>query len=1392
MLPSSLTSQSLHAFTHDLTPTTTTIATITQPVLSDGNNETKCSVFGTVSQTSGGIRTSCMESNPLSLLKSACSFAPDNTTLSAWNSVLSYCPDDHQRKNTGRNVGGTSKRSSGSRTRNKGKSSDPRNKAKFLMENQWDPVAAPIAEPMTHAPENSVLNAEQTVFHPSLVTDYLRTALLTVSTSENKGAPGDMFPANSPCSMVYPNEAYHESFTSQYQKHTLDDEYERTPQPPPLQPINPFPNSFAHDHEFSVKPPSPSDLKSVIPSSMYPFNTLQWPEEQPSLPRLSNGDYDKDVNHKVEDGCKMPRMNHVVAPFCSAQFEDSRQPIIVDSDHIHPNANTGTILPFDRTVDILRSFPRHSSTDGGNTDNDGIRTSAFHFPRPTSKSVGVASHYPPQFDYPREDPTTTRMNNGSDPLPETFYGIPGAHSVFSSVINLSGLSAEHVENKVDIVHSTEALRLPIIGQSVHLNDSPSAFHAVDYEFPRQAEIKMSEMYSKQTDQEHYSVINEPLSPPSAVLTDRSLRSRQHGPTEESGCPERLGVGEICQNLPVHHPVQVVQDAPWNPPYCEKPEKSECKFNDDTGEHVSDQWNTSCFSPQPLPERALLHSTIQPRSVSCVPLDRENGPKVNKVIQSQSPDYFPKYVMNSALPASIKEAAMKFQTKDSETNLSTLHKSHGPNLESTECHLNFEHGVSQESLEISPQVRKTEVSEHHTVVESNNGSPAKEPYEIKCSGDSEIPKVSPPGVFRNFPPHWRLDRLPVDSVSHPSHNGFYFQPQSNQSIPHMLGEKQEADPRIQLTISSDGICYSANRFTNSQQPNISLMQFFPDSATSFASLGAEPSSGEFPSKLSNGLKMYHHAHNMLSQPQSPSAIPDTFRELDSGSPSLSYLQANSGTSGDYPSADDLEIFARMFKQRRIKLGYTQADVGLALGTLYGNVFSQTTICRFEALQLSFKNMCKLKPLLQKWLQEADCSTGAASNLDKIAAQGRKRKKRTSIEVSVKGVLETHFARQPKPLAQDIVQLANSLGLEKEVVRVWFCNRRQKQKRLIPLSGGDMDSPIGEESMLDSSEDEIEVVDRKPQKLLNGDVENENQMLPSIPTNSLTTEANNSSLGEATALENVNSSSALEIAFSASDGPRAKRSSSNKRSRRRSHNISLEDIQNHSLARSSTTSLQSACLSHDVKNYSPYGTNILPPLYSTFGLSGNHLIGQEPQTIYSHFNTSSAAAQISPSEGLLHPYPGSSNERSSFGCDSIVDDGSATASLLGLRIKSLYASSSSVPFNPTQDHIPNEFTENPPGAFVLPKLNLGYLPPPPPPPAPPANLPNISPSLSVLNFGGYNHPEMFRYEPLCQEQQPDISAYSVVSAIGNFGSDPYATTSLSSGPLSTGAFYYPVGN
>ncbi|KAJ8389454.1 hypothetical protein AAFF_G00119920 [Aldrovandia affinis] len=159
-------------------------------------------------------------------------------------------------------------------------------------------------------------------------------------------------------------------------------------------------------------------------------------------------------------------------------------------------------------------------------------------------------------------------------------------------------------------------------------------------------------------------------------------------------------------------------------------------------------------------------------------------------------------------------------------------------------------------------------------------------------------------------------------------------------------------------------------------------------------------------------------------------------------------------------EELEQFARTFKQRRIKLGFTQGDVGMAMGKLYGNDFSQTTISRFEALNLSFKNMCKLKPLLEKWLTDAetmalDCTLPSPSSLSSPSMSfeglpGRRRKKRTSIETNIRVALEHNFIANQKPTSEEILHLAGQLSMEKEVIRVWFCNRRQKEKRINPSS------------------------------------------------------------------------------------------------------------------------------------------------------------------------------------------------------------------------------------------------------------------------------------------------------------------------------------------------------
>lgn len=90
------------------------------------------------------------------------------------------------------------------------------------------------------------------------------------------------------------------------------------------------------------------------------------------------------------------------------------------------------------------------------------------------------------------------------------------------------------------------------------------------------------------------------------------------------------------------------------------------------------------------------------------------------------------------------------------------------------------------------------------------------------------------------------------------------------------------------------------------------------------------------------------------------------------------------------------------------------------------------------------------------------SGASSALTTPETIGRRRKKRTSIETSVRGALEKAFMLNSKPTSEEISQLADRLCMEKEVVRVWFCNRRQKEKRINPSAMDDDPVPSASSS------------------------------------------------------------------------------------------------------------------------------------------------------------------------------------------------------------------------------------------------------------------------------------------------------------------------------------------
>ncbi|XP_070979478.1 POU domain, class 2, transcription factor 1-like isoform X4 [Oncorhynchus clarkii lewisi] len=289
----------------------------------------------------------------------------------------------------------------------------------------------------------------------------------------------------------------------------------------------------------------------------------------------------------------------------------------------------------------------------------------------------------------------------------------------------------------------------------------------------------------------------------------------------------------------------------------------------------------------------------------------------------------------------------------------------------------------------------------------------------------------------------------------------------------------ATPITQLPLSQP--VQITSQLQQLQQQNLTMPQFVLVQPGHHIATQLQP--GQFIiSQTPQGQQSFLQAHNLLTQlPQSQANLLQTQPSINLASqpatPShtiaatpiqpLSHSQTPpkrlDTPSLEEPSdLEELEQFAKTFKQRRIKLGFTQGDVGLAMGKLYGNDFSQTTISRFEALNLSFKNMCKLKPLLEKWLNDAEnlSSDLALSSPCGLGSPGlgmeglnRRRKKRTSIETNIRVALEKSFLEQnQKPTSEEITIIADQLNMEKEVIRVWFCNRRQKEKRINPPSSG----------------------------------------------------------------------------------------------------------------------------------------------------------------------------------------------------------------------------------------------------------------------------------------------------------------------------------------------------
>ncbi|CAH2283285.1 POU domain, class 6, transcription factor 2 isoform X1 [Pelobates cultripes] len=259
-------------------------------------------------------------------------------------------------------------------------------------------------------------------------------------------------------------------------------------------------------------------------------------------------------------------------------------------------------------------------------------------------------------------------------------------------------------------------------------------------------------------------------------------------------------------------------------------------------------------------------------------------------------------------------------------------------------------------------------------------------------------------------------------------------------------------------------------------------------------------------------LLHMAHNQASLAQSPvRQASSSSSSSSSSSLSVGQLVSNPQTASgevDGVNLEEIREFAKAFKIRRLSLGLTQTQVGQALSATEGPAYSQSAICRhtilrshfflpqeaqenniassltaklnpgllyparFEKLDITPKSAQKIKPVLERWMAEAEARHRAGmQNLTEFIGSepSKKRKRRTSFTPQALEILNAHFEKNTHPSGQEMTEIAEKLNYDREVVRVWFCNKRQALKNTIKRLKHEPGTGVPMESLTDPMEE-----------------------------------------------------------------------------------------------------------------------------------------------------------------------------------------------------------------------------------------------------------------------------------------------------------------------------------
>ena len=136
--------------------------------------------------------------------------------------------------------------------------------------------------------------------------------------------------------------------------------------------------------------------------------------------------------------------------------------------------------------------------------------------------------------------------------------------------------------------------------------------------------------------------------------------------------------------------------------------------------------------------------------------------------------------------------------------------------------------------------------------------------------------------------------------------------------------------------------------------------------------------------------------------------------------------------------DFNSFPTVFKDQRISLGYTQAEVSNNILHCTGYQITPTTISLLECNKLERKKVEILYPHLMEWM------TSARPQVYPLQLCGSRKKRKTFSNHELK-VLRGVFEQKSRPSPQEVREVACSLHLDPVIVKRWFSNHRRKTKK-----------------------------------------------------------------------------------------------------------------------------------------------------------------------------------------------------------------------------------------------------------------------------------------------------------------------------------------------------------